>query len=194
MAAQQGQYNLQDALNRALRVFARCQFGTMLQQIINAVNAGSVQNDIGLAIDAGLLTAFGSGTLTIAGTVAAGNTFNVAVVNTVPALTPLLAAPGVTIGPIAVIAGDTVTTIATRLAAALNANQVLTNYTTLATSAAGVVTLKTPGVPGNTFTLTPTLSPGAVLTVTAVNPSGGTGTWIARSAVNFAMPNLNSFP
>lgn len=188
MTAQQGNYNLQDALNRALPVFKRFGMGDWVVAVTNAINAMNAQGDMASAFVAGNI-ALGSGTVTIGGSIANGNSFTVAFVcSTIPALVT----PGVIIGPIAIVTADTTTTVATKLTAAIQASATLLNSGITATSSGAVVTVKAPGVAGNSLVMTPALSSGAVITVTATSVTSGTGAVVGRNAGLYNIPTVAS--
>lgn len=185
MALPPGNYNAQHALNDFAPITRRVKLGDMLNTIVNAINALAVQADVGMAIDAG--ATFASGTLTVAGTQTAGNSFTTTFTNaSLPAFVS-----GVTVGPVNIVAGDTATTVAAKLVLAINGNLALTNAGVVATNSAGVVTVKAPGTVGASFVLTSTLSAGASVTVTASNPSGGGGAVVSRNAAMFPLTPLN---
>ena len=192
MANPVGNYDIIRALNTSSPIARRVQLGTLLNNLVSAVNAMAIQNDIGLAFDTLQLTYnTAGGTYTIAGSIANGNFFTVTLVN---ASFPALVTPGLIIGPIQIVTADTVTTVAAKLVKALNANLALTAAGIVASNVAGVVTVKVPGTTATT--LTATLSPGAVITVTPVNiaAASGTGTVVSRMSAAFSIPPLNTIP
>jgi hypothetical protein len=181
--AQLGNYDLLNALNECMPVARRAQLGVWMFAMEKAVTSLLAQSDVGAAVDAG--ATYGTGTLTVAGTITNGDSFRVTLVN--PSI-PAMVTPGLVVGSIAVVTADTVTTIATKLTAALNGNATLTNNGYVASSSAGVVTLKAPGT-GSATTLTAQLSPGATETVTPVNVTAGTGgAVVARASVITPIP------
>ena len=192
MAKPVGNYDIVRALNTSSPVARRIQLGTLLNNLVNAVNAMAAQNDAGLAFDAqaASLTYSSGGTYTIGGSIANGNWFTVTLVN--PNI-PSLVTPGLTVGPVQIVTADTTTTVATKLAAALNASVTLMAAGIACASAAAVVTIKVPGAVGTT-TLTSTLSSGAAITVTAVNTTQGAGTIPSRLVAAFAIQPLNQIP
>jgi hypothetical protein len=185
-----GQYSAQDALNRCMPIAKRVKLGDILNTLINAVNALAAQADFGGAVDAGA-AAYGTGTLTVGGAIANGNWFTVTLVN---ASMPPLVTPGLVIGPIPIVTADTTTTVATKLAAALNANLTLINLGFMATSSGAVVTVDALGLAGNDTVMTAQLSAGAAITVAAVNPANGTGAVSPRNAALFAITQLSAIP
>jgi hypothetical protein len=188
MASPPGNFDLRTALNNMLPVTSRAKLGDVLNTLINAVNALAAQADIGLAVDAGATYSTTGGTLTVAGTITNGNWVTVTFVN---ASLPLLVTPGLVVGPINIVTGDTVTTFAAKLVVAINTNQTLTNYGYVASNSAGVVTAKALGAIGNSTVMTAQLSAGATITVTPVNPSGGAGAVVARNTTAYALTPLS---
>lgn len=186
-----GNYDLKKALNTMHPTLARLHFGDVMTTLIAAVNALAAQADIGLAIDAGVTYNSGGGTLTVAGSVTNGNWFTVTFVN---ASLPLLVTPGVVVGPINIVTADTATTIAAKLVLAINANRILTDYGYAATNAAGVVSVKSVGLIGNSTVMTAQLSAGATVTVTPAAPTGGAGAVVARNTAAFPLTPLSLLP
>jgi hypothetical protein len=56
------------------------------------------------------------------------------------------------------------------------------------------VTVKTVGTAGNSFVMTAQLSASATITVTPVNPPGGTGAVASRNVSAFALTPLSLIP
>lgn len=187
MAAPRGNYNLIQALNNQAPVFKRVGLGTLLNNLVNAVNALSLQLDQAAALAYGI-AAVSSGSITVGGTITAGNTYTMTFID---AGVPSLVTPGVTLTG-TVVAGDTVTTIAARIAAAINANLTLDTAGLLVASTAGVVTVKMPGAAGATLVVTSSAT--GTLTLTAVSPTGGTGPIILQNAAAYTLPVLNTIP
>lgn len=187
-----GNYPPQDALNRALPVFGRVKLGDQLQHLIDAVNGLALIVDVNQGLASGGVVN-GTVTATMAGTIAAADTFTLTVVN---ASVPSLVTPGIAVGPVAVVAGDTTTTVAAKAAAAVNAKKTLASLGIVASSAAAVATIRQPGVIANSTTITSTLSGGAVLTVTMGNSgvlASGAGIVTSTNRNTFGVPNLNTF-
>jgi hypothetical protein len=191
MAMPPGNYDLKYALNHIHPATARAKLGDILDTLIRAHNALMAQSDVGLAVDGGATYNTGGGTLTVGGTIANGNWFTVTFVN--PSM-PLLVTPGLIVGPINIVTADTTTTVATKLAAAINANQTLTNYGVVASSSAAVVTVKVLGAVAASTVMTAQLSAGAAITVTPANPTGGAGTVVSRNAAAFPLTPLSLLP
>jgi hypothetical protein len=186
-----GSYTLQDALNRALPVFKRMLFGDRLDTLMKAVAAHNTQIDALMALTtAGGITT-GSGTIAVGGSVTNGDYItSITVTN---ALVPSLVS-GTSVGPIAIVTADTTTTVATKIAAALNANTVLAALGYIATSSTTTVTLTTIGLAGASTTWSTALSSGATITLTPTNASGGAGAIVGRNATAYPLPTLASIP
>lgn len=176
-------YNLVHALDNLAPALKRARFGKQFDNLMKAVNILLLQSDVNAAFDAGAM-AFGSGTVTIASTITAGDFFTITLVNSA---VPSLVSPGIVIGPVNAVTSDTVTLVAAKLVTLLNANQILIGLGYTATNSAGVVTLKTTGTAGNSLVMTATKSAGATFTVTPANPTGGTGAVVPRLSAAFTL-------
>lgn len=193
MAIPPGNYDLRHALNNITPATRRLGLGNVLQTLINGHNALMAQTDLGLAVDSGLVTkSTGGGTLTVGGSIANGNWFTVTFVS---ASYPATVTPGLIVGPVNIVTGDTTTTVAAKVAAAINANQALASIGVTATSSAAVATVVAFGTAGNSVTMTAQLSSGAVITVTPTAITGGTTTGtgvVSRYAAAFPLTPLSS--
>lgn len=182
-----GNYNLQYELNTMSPVMARLKFGDWVARVNIAINAMAVQQDITIGLASGSVVQ-ASGTLTVAGTATAGNTYTVQFVN--PG-TPSLVTPGLTLSG-TVVTGS-VNNTAAQIAAQINANQILSaaGITASNPAASAVVTVRQPGLIGNGLVMT-TGVVGAV-TVTSTALTSGTGVVVARSSLN-TIQLLNTIP
>lgn len=174
-----GQYNLIDALNRALPVLKRFGFGTWADQITNAVNGLAQRLDqTGIAASATV-------TSTMGGTINAGDTYTLTVLN--PSIT-VLQSPGVVLTSQTVLSTDTLALIAQEAAALINTNSTMVVAGITASSSGSVVTASKIGTIGNSTTITSALKSGASVTVTMGNAgvmAGGTGTFGTGNAALF---------
>lgn len=178
-------YDLRHALNNVSPATRRLLLGNWVNKVNDAVNYALFQTDINSAL-ANATVANASGTVTAGGSVAAGNTWTLQFVN---ASVPALVTPGITLSGTAVT-GETLTTLAAKIAVLVQANAVLRTAGVSATSAAAVLTVRQPGVLGNTLVLTSGVS--ASLTLTVVQPASGTGAIGTRGVAAFAIPLLNT--
>lgn len=184
-----GNYSPKDALNRALPVFGRLLFGNWVDQITNSVNAILNQLDR----QGGLGTA-ATVTATVAGTINAGDTYTLTVLN--PAIVALVS-PGLVMTSPTIAALDTRTTVAATLANMVNTNTVAANAGITAAAASSVVTISEGGAIGNTTTITSALKSGASITVTMGNSgvlASGAGTFGGANATNYAITPLSARP
>lgn len=121
---------------------------------------------------------FASATVTITGSVATSDVLHLTF--TLPAL------PG---GAVVVIAtagaGDTVITLAQRLAAAICNNPALQSYGAYATSLGGVVTIRWPGPLGNNVVLSQSVTPGSEVETISGQLTGGSGPVIPFNTFRF---------
>lgn len=191
MALPPGNYNAQHALNDLAPITRRVKLGDILDTLIRGHNALMAQTDVGLAVDSGLVTkSTGGGTLTVGGSIANGNWVTVTFVS---ASYPATVTPGLIVGPVNIVTADTTTTVAAKIAAAINANQALSNIGVSATSSAAVATVVAFGTAGNSLTMTAQLSSGAAITVTpaAITGGAGTGSVVSRYAAAYPLMPLN---
>jgi hypothetical protein len=185
--AAQGNYALQDALNRCLPVAKRAGLGDLLNSLINGVNGLAARMDA-----AGGQTVNATATNTVTGTIHAGDTYTIKVIN--PKIAAL-ASPGLTMGPGLVGAGDTLVTIAAEIAALVNGNPLMIAEGISATASSSVVTTAQAGTIGNASTFSAALSAGASVVLTWASSgvaAGGTGEFGTDHVAKFAVPTLAS--
>jgi hypothetical protein len=177
--------DLQDALNRCLPAAQRAKFGDLLAGLINSVNG------LALRMDQQGTAAAAQAVFTVGGTINAGDTFTLIVLN--PNI-PALASPGVTIGPNTVLSTDNLAGQASDIASMLNGSAPVVAAGITAVASSSIVTTSQTGTIGNSTTFTAALKAGASLTIAIGNggvAAGGSGTFGTGQTAAFGITPLN---
>lgn len=167
----------QDALNRMSPAAAKAGLGDVIYDIINKVNAALKRLD---AAGTALVSATVAAVYTGSGLAAADTT---AITITNSKINGLPVTKTLTLG-----AGETVTTVAAKMATLINNDTVLATANISAVSNAGTLTISEPGTVGNSTVATGTFS--AHGTVTIANSgtlSGGAGTFGTDNFATFGI-------